>query len=162
MNGSTTPARNSRRRSSVKCGRPSPWASARAWETALAEQHEPSASFSSSAHSSSVTAIVGGAPAPGDADSWAATVESTPLLIATRVAPGTRGSAAPRRIAPPSARASASAASSAACSLPGLRPPSSAATCDGPIRAASTIDMPRTRSTAALPAAWAEPQPWAL
>src|SRR2546423_1388817 len=54
--GSTTPARNSARRSSVKCARPMPWASARAERTALAEQHDASESFSGEAHSSSVTA----------------------------------------------------------------------------------------------------------
>ena len=54
--GSTTPARNSSRRSSVKCGRPMRCASARAPRTASAEQHERSPSFSGSRHSSSVTA----------------------------------------------------------------------------------------------------------
>ena len=59
MNGSTTPARNSSRRSIVKCGIPISWASERAWATAVAEQQLRSASFSASAHSSSVTATVG-------------------------------------------------------------------------------------------------------
>ena len=54
--GSTTPARNSSRRSSVKCGMPIPCASERATRTACAEQHDASASLASSAHSSSVTA----------------------------------------------------------------------------------------------------------
>ena len=40
----------------MKCGRPIPCASERATRTACAEQHDASASFASSAHSSSVTA----------------------------------------------------------------------------------------------------------
>ena len=56
MNGSTTPRLNSGRRSSVKCGTPIPCAIARACETAEDEQQLRSASFSWSAHSSSVTA----------------------------------------------------------------------------------------------------------
>ena len=88
MNGSTTPARNSSRRSIVKCGRPIEWASARAWATAEDEQQLRSASFSGSAHSSSVTATV----SLSRAHSSATTELSTPPLIATSVrAPSTGG-----------------------------------------------------------------------
>ncbi len=58
MNGSTTPALNSWRRSIVKWGSPMEWARARAWATAEAEQQLRSASFSASDHNSSVTATV--------------------------------------------------------------------------------------------------------
>ena len=94
------------------------------------------------------------------AHSSAATALSTPPLIATRVRPCTAcRTGAWARTAPPSARARASAASSAAWSLPGLRPPSSAEISSVPIRPASNSDRPRTSVTAALPAAAAEPQP---
>ena len=59
------------------------WASARALRTALAEQHERSASFSGSRQSSSVTAT-GSAPS-SCAHSSAATALSTPPDIATSV-----------------------------------------------------------------------------
>ena len=145
----------------MKCGSPRRCASARACDTAEAEQQLRSASFSGSAHSSSVTATVS---APFFALSNAATALSTPPLIATsvRVASGGAASAAPVRAATPSARASASAATSAAWRFAGLRPPSSAAISAGPIRAASSSGRPRTSVTAALPAAWAEPQPSAV
>ncbi len=139
----TTPARNSSRRSIVKCGSSIAWASARAWATAVAEQQLRSASFSRSAHSSSVTAAVG----PAAAHRCATTALSTPPLIATSVrgSPVCGAGTTPRAFtACPSARASASAASSAACSLPGLRPPSSSAISVVPIRAASRIGVPRT------------------
>ena len=164
MNGSTTPARNSSRRSIVKCASPIECASERACATAEAEQQLRSASFSRSAHSSSVTATA----SPSRAHSSAATALSTPPLIATSVRPssvppGRSGGdrRARSRTAAPRAPASASAATSAACSLPGLRPPSSAAICAAPIRAASSTGAPRTSVTAALPAAVAAPQPWA-
>ena len=76
----------------MKCGRPIPCASERATRTACAEQHDASASFSSSAHSSSVTAT---ASPPARAHSSAATAESTPPLMATSVR---RGSARERRV----------------------------------------------------------------
>ena len=68
----------------MKWGRPIECASDRAWATAEAEQQLRSASFSGSAHSSSVTASVG---APEALTRCAATVLSTPLLIATSVGP---------------------------------------------------------------------------
>ena len=157
--GSTTPARNSSRRSSVKCGRPSPCATRRAPRTAAAEQHDRSPSFSGSAHSSSVTR---------DAH--------VPRLAATRReqrrdravdAAGHRderaasraGSRPCARTAAPSARCSASDARSAAWSLPALRPPSSAAICGEPMRATSSSPAPSASSTAALAAAIVAPQP---
>ena len=158
MNGSTTPARNSSRRSIVKCGSPIACASARACATAVAEQQLRSASFSRSAHSSSVTAAVGPSPRPGGRRRRCRRRRSSPPASV----PGRRAAPARRRepsTARPSARASASAANSAACSLPGLEPPSSSAISAVPIRAASRIGAPRTSVTAALPAAWAEPQP---
>ena len=54
---------------------------------------------------------------------------------------------------------SGSAASSAACSLLGLSPPSSSAIWLAPMRAASSSERPRTSVTAALPAAVTAPQP---
>ncbi len=87
---------------------------------------------------------------------------STPLLIATNVASLSAASCASALTAAPSARARASEASSAACSLAGERPPSSPAICRGPIRAASRIPAPRTSVTAALAAAVAAPQPRAV
>src|SRR3954454_331555 len=128
----------------------------RAERTALAEQHDPSASFSASRHSSSVTAATEG---------WvervlnAATALSTPPLMATstRSAHGCRSACS--TAAAPRARASASAARSAACSFPALRPPSSAATSALPTRAASSSGSPRTSSTQALAAAVSAPHP---
>ena len=64
---------------------PIPCATERAIRTACAEQHDASASFDGSAHSSSVTAA---AFSPA---SSAATAESTPPLIATSVRPGSAG-----------------------------------------------------------------------
>ncbi len=71
---------------------------------------------------------------------------------------GLRRSPEPRLRAP---GATASAAIEAAWSLPGLRPPSSSSMAATPTRAACNSDRPRTRVTAALPAALAAPQPWA-
>ena len=109
----------------VKCGMPIGCASARAWATAVAEQQLLSASFSASAHSSSVTATV----VPVCAHRCAATRcrrrRSWPPACAGLC--GTARMRASAETAPPSARASASAASSAAWSLPGLSPPSSSA-----------------------------------
>ena len=68
----------------MKCGSSIAWASARACATAVAEQQLLSASFSRSAHSSSVTAAVG----PVAATRRAATALSTPPLIATSVRAG--------------------------------------------------------------------------
>ena len=89
-NGATTPAANASRRSSVRCGRPIRWATARASRTAWAEQHDASASLAGSRHSSSVTQT---ASRPARAASSAATAESTPPLMATSVRPGAAGSA---------------------------------------------------------------------
>ena len=72
------------------------------------------------------------------APSSAATALSTPPHIATSVRPGPARSAPRARTAAPSARCSASETRSAACSLPALRPPSAAAICGEPIRAASS------------------------
>ena len=87
-----------------------------------------------------------------------ATAESTPPLIATSVRPDSGATAAVRDAAP-RARCSASAARSAACSLPGESPPSSAAISRVPTRAASSSSSPQTSVTAALPAAVSAPQP---
>ena len=78
------------------------------------------------------------------------------LGITRRVSPPAAAAAAP------SARWSASQATSAACSLPGLSPPSSAAILLVPIRAASRSGAPVTRLTAALAAAVVAPQPSAM
>ena len=107
---------------------------------------------------SKVTATVS---SPSCATSSAATALSTPPLIATsaRVDEGT--SRARSRSAHPSALCSASAASSAAWRLAGLRPPSSSAISAAPTRAATSRLSPRSSPTVALPAAIAAPQPLA-
>ena len=79
--GRRRPRGTASRRSSVRCGRPMPWATIRARRTALAEQQLASASFSASRHSSSVTQTTS---APERCASSAATAESTPPDIATR------------------------------------------------------------------------------
>ena len=89
----------------------------------------------------------------------AATAESTPPLIATSVRSGENGTAAPARAAAPRARCSASAARSAACSLPVDSPPSSSEIAVVPTRAASSTEAPATSATTADPAAVAAPQP---
>ena len=127
MNGSTTPARNGSRRSSVRCGSPIPWASARAWATALAEQQERSASCSGSAHSSSVTATPRRRRGRELGGERAVDAAAHRHQRRGRAAGGPSAARRGAASAAPSARASASAASSAAWSLPGLRPPSSAA-----------------------------------
>src|SRR3954447_3311342 len=129
-----------------------PCATERAIRTACAEQHDASASFSESAHSSSVTA------AASSPTSSAATAESTPPLIATSVRP--EGATEARvRTATPSARCSASAARSAAWNLPGESPPSSSEIACAPTRAASSTWAPSTSVTTAEPAAVIVPQP---
>ena len=104
-----------------------PWAMARAPRTALAEQHERSASFSGSRHSSSVTATAsrGALQQGGDGAVDAAAHRHQRALGS--IGGAARVGGAPRA---PSARRSASAASSAACSLPGSgRPSASAIAC---------------------------------
>ena len=124
----------------MRCGIPIRCATERASRTALAEQHDAAASFSGSAHSSSVTAT---ASRPARSTSSAATAESTPPLIATSVRRGSGASSAAAAAAAPSARCSASAAMSAACSLPGESPPSSSAIARVPTRAA--VEQPLAR-----------------
>ena len=99
---------------------------ARAPRTAAAEQHERSPSFSGSAHSSSVTATTS---SPSRARA-APRRRCRRRRTSRRACAPARARAAPcARTAAPSARCSASDARSAACSLPALRPPSSAAIC---------------------------------
>ena len=133
-------------------------ASSRAPRTACAEQQLDSPSFSGSDHSSSVTAT---ASRPSWATSSAATALSTPPLIATSARDGDGASCARSRAAWPSARCSASAASSAAWRLATLSPPSSCAISRVPMRAAASSEAPRSRLTVALPAAIVAPQPLA-
>ena len=145
--------------SSVTCGMPIRWASARAPVTACGEQQLRSPSFAASAHSSSVTATTS---CPASSASWAATALSTPPLMATSVRPALGSiAAAPARAAAPSARCRASAASSAAWRFDGTRPPSASLSSSGPTRAASRKGAPSTSSTAALAAAMSAPQPLA-
>ena len=83
---------------------------------------------------------------PPRATSSAATALSTPPLIATSVRRGAaRAASRARARRLPSARCSASAASSAAWRLAGLSPPSSSAISSAPMRAAPAAALPRTQ-----------------
>ena len=132
--GSTTPARNSARRSSERCGRPSPCASARARADRLRR--------------AAAALAVGRRVRPqlerdGDGArarrARAATALSTPPLIATSDAAGRRARAprprAPRRRARGAARRRRARPRGA---WPAESPPSSAAIACGPMRAASS------------------------
>ncbi len=153
MKPSTTSARKRSRRSSVTCGMPMRWASARAPVTACGEQQERSPSVAGSDHSSSVTASTS---SPASSASCAAAALSTPPLMATSVRRGVRARAARR---PPWRRRRGRGAAhlprgSAAWRLGAIRPPSAFATSSGVSpRAASRKGSPSTSSTTALPAA---------
>ena len=153
---SSTTSRGSRRaRSSVKCGRPSGCASARATATACGEQQLVAPSPCGSDHSSSVTATTSW-PRPARAGrrrrcrrrrSWRRACGAARLVGgARRAACRARGAGRRRR-------------ASAAWILPGDRPPSSLEMSWAVMRAASRSLASVTSSTVALPAALAAPQP---
>ena len=156
---STTPARNSSRRSIEKWGIPSSWASALAPLTAWAEQQLSSPSPSGSDHSSSVTATASESPGAHEQRRHGA-VHAPAHRHQRASGDGCRRRAArgPRTRAPGASRRRPARRRGAS---PATGPPSSSAIAFAPTLAASSRDVPRSRPTVALPAAIVAPQPLA-